>query len=725
MGRSFRSASADSSLKELESASYDHAASRENFSSMRRDDRYYIRRTTAGADGKPANAFEEPVDYAIGSGQRAVSYLHRTRDNQLVEIPVSWYPRNGGRWGMSPAYDRPEHPGFSRTISYRCMFCHNAYPDVAAGPGNWDGATVFPPKLPEGIDCQRCHGPAAGHVEAARRGRPASEIRSAIVNPARLTPERRMEVCMQCHLETTSAQLPGAVMRFGRDVFSYRPGEPLASYMLYFDYAPGTGHDDRFEFVSTVYRLRKSACFNLTQGRLTCANCHDPHQALSRDAELRKTNRACVTCHESAIDTLVSKGRHTAATDCASCHMPVRQGVDAIRITITDHWIQRPGKSPAPAPAIEEHDGNTLPYAGEVAPYYPKVVEPVSAAVAQVKGLANLPGGLTRLEKLLAEARPKDGAPYFEMGAAFFGTAQAARSIPFYEAAVKLDPGNWRYLYGLAQALQATGKVDQAVVALERAAALAPYQTNVLHGLGVVYALAGRTRDAVRTLREVVNRNPEDPAAQSNLGHALVQADDLGNAETAFREAVRLRPEAAAPRMNLAGALTQYGRLREARFQLEEAIRGGPSTDVARSAWFRSLAATGSVPQARLRYDESLGKQLSEVHNELGTVMISLGDAPAAIREYRLAAGSDPRSSIAALNLGLTLAGHDQPAEARRWLEEALRLDPAQPAAHLKLGTLLIAAGLRSEGVAQLKIAAGSADPRIRSAAQELLESAK
>src|SRR5207249_4956579 len=116
-----------------------------------------------------------------------------------------------------------EHAGFSKVISYRCMFCHNAYPEIGTAD---DSVAVYPAKLPEGIDCQRCHGPARGHVDAARSGRPSSEIRQAIVNPRRLAPERQMEVCMQCHLETTTRSVPAMLPRFGRDVFSYRPGEP-------------------------------------------------------------------------------------------------------------------------------------------------------------------------------------------------------------------------------------------------------------------------------------------------------------------------------------------------------------------------------------------------------------------------------------------------------------------------------------------------------------------
>jgi tetratricopeptide (TPR) repeat protein len=724
MSRTFRSVGKDALRPELESAKFDHAPSGEHFLSERRDGKYYIRRATNGASGQPYDWFEETVDYVMGSGDRAVNYLHRTRDNQLVEIPISRYAENGGHWGMSPGYDRPHHPGFSRAISYRCMFCHNQYPDVAGGAEDWDGATVFPAQLPEGIDCQRCHGPGAGHVGAAGEGRPASEIRAAIVNPARLTPERQMEVCMECHLETTTTDLPGAIKRFDRGVFSYRPGEPLADYMLYFDHAPETGHDDKFEFVSAPYRLRESACFRLSAGRLTCLNCHDPHQELSREDSLRRTNGACVACHGTGIAKLVSQGRHTAAEGCATCHMPQRRGTDVIHATVTDHRIERPGKSPAPDPVAEANDGNTLPYAGEVAPYYPTTVEPVYDAIAQVNGLANLPAGLARLEKLLASSRPRNAAPYFEMGEAFARTSEAGRSIPFYEQAVKMEPGNWRYLYGLAQALQGTGKLDQAVAGMERAAAMAPYETAVRNGLGVAYAMAGRTADAVRTLRDVVDRNPEDGTALNNLGQALAQANDFGAAETAFREAVRLLPESGELRMNLAEALMRRRQFRAAALQLEEVIRSGPSTQAARSAWFSGLAAAGAT-EARARYDGSLRHQVSTAHDNLGNILIGLGDADGAIKEYRLAADADSKSPFAALNLGIALAGHGQPGEARKWLEAALRLDPQQPAAHLKLGELLLAAGSRVEGIAHLKEAARSADQGIRSEAEKQLESAK
>ena len=72
-------------------------------------------------------------------------------------------------------------------------------------------------------------------IEAVRRGAPVELVRSAIINPARLSHDRQIDVCLQCHLETTSLKLPAVLLRYGRSPFSYLPGEPLADFALYFD----------------------------------------------------------------------------------------------------------------------------------------------------------------------------------------------------------------------------------------------------------------------------------------------------------------------------------------------------------------------------------------------------------------------------------------------------------------------------------------------------------
>jgi hypothetical protein len=46
-----------------------------------------------------------------------------------------------------------------------------------------------------------------------------------------------MEVCLQCHLETTSRLLPHSIARLERPPFSYIPGQALAGFRLSFDRA--------------------------------------------------------------------------------------------------------------------------------------------------------------------------------------------------------------------------------------------------------------------------------------------------------------------------------------------------------------------------------------------------------------------------------------------------------------------------------------------------------
>ena len=111
------------------------------------------------------------------------------------------------------------------------------------------------------------------------RGSP-TKIRASIVNPARLTPKLRMDICLQCHLEPTSTAIPSLIRRFNRGPFSFRPGEPLADFLLAFDHAPGSPQAGKFEIVgSSAYRLRQVPLFPREQGGI--ADLRDLPQSAS------------------------------------------------------------------------------------------------------------------------------------------------------------------------------------------------------------------------------------------------------------------------------------------------------------------------------------------------------------------------------------------------------------------------------------------------------------
>jgi predicted CXXCH cytochrome family protein len=560
MGRSF---SPPAALPKLEA--FYHSRSDRHYAVVERDGRWFIRRYQIGYKGGVANEVEREIHYAIGSGNHARSFLSRTPSGTFVELPLTWYAE-GARWGMSPGYDTTEHQDFRRRISDSCLFCHNGYPEAAASG------------LAAGIDCQRCHGPGRAHVEAASAGAAGDALRAAIVNPARLAPARRLEVCLQCHLETTSRPLPNVLRRYERAPFSYRPGEPLGDYALHFDHVRGTGHDDKFEINSAGYRFLKSRCFQMSAGEFTCTTCHDPHDLPRGAAAVARYSAPCRRCHTEGLDLAVASGRHPASKECTTCHMPRRRAEDAVRVVMTDHCIQRRPPARDLLAALDEVEtARQGSYSGAVAPFYPRgglatATDGLYLALAQVKDGSNLRTGIELFERLLRELRPTRGEYFLELADAWRRQGEPARALPHYETAVQRDPLLGRAQGQLGETLLRLGRPAEALAALERGLT-ATRDPEILLPLGVAYGQLGRLLDSVRTLTEVVRLDPDHPGAWLNLAVSLEHASAASAAETAYRAALRAQPDFSAAHERLSALLESAGDAEQAAYHREQVKR--------------------------------------------------------------------------------------------------------------------------------------------------------
>lgn len=162
MARSFYRPAPENTIEDYtRKNSYYHKPSDSYFTMLRRNGKYYQRRHQIGFRGKETNVEEKEISFVMGSGNHVRTYLNRNNCGMLVELPLAWYAENGGHWAMNPGYDKPDHPGFRRRISYDCMFCHNAYSGIPAGHEQPGAEPIFTGMRPEGIDCQRCHGPGS------------------------------------------------------------------------------------------------------------------------------------------------------------------------------------------------------------------------------------------------------------------------------------------------------------------------------------------------------------------------------------------------------------------------------------------------------------------------------------------------------------------------------------------------------------------------------------
>ncbi|HXJ43679.1 MAG TPA: hypothetical protein VNH18_30630, partial [Bryobacteraceae bacterium] len=109
MGRSFARVRPENLGGDFQSNNtFYHSASDRFYTMFIRDGRYYQRRHQSGFDGAEENVVEKEIHYVVGSGNHARTYLHRTPEGRIFELPVAWYSEKGGHWAMNPGFDSPQ-----------------------------------------------------------------------------------------------------------------------------------------------------------------------------------------------------------------------------------------------------------------------------------------------------------------------------------------------------------------------------------------------------------------------------------------------------------------------------------------------------------------------------------------------------------------------------------------------------------------------------------------
>ncbi len=690
MGRSFAKISPETPGDAFPDIPFYHQASESYFAMVQRDGKMIQRRWQISYDGKETNVEEKSVDYYLGSGNHGRTYLHMTPRGGLQQLPLGWYSEmyeiyperffgdqkqqlppgwyqeNNGTWAMIPGFDRAETPGSTRPVQYECMFCHNGYPKIPAANEEEGAEAIYQLPLPNGIDCQRCHGPGQLHVETAgKAGATPKEIRASVVNPKRLSPDREMEACLQCHLETTGLRLPHSAPRQDRAPYSYVPGEPLEKFLLAFDREPG--RNVRFEGAGAAYNLRKSQCFLKTQGnddehRLRCTSCHDPHEMPRGESAASHYNDVCHKCHTEAFTSKIATGTHPANTNCISCHMPKHRTDDATHIIMTDHFIQRNPPTNLLDKKAEHYESPETAYKGAVVPYYPAKLEPtpenmLDVAAAQVRDQTNLREGIPQLASLIAKYKPAKAGYYVYLAEALQNVGDAAHSESYFREALRRSPASTVILLKLGNAQVGWGQWPQAEVTLRGVTVKASKDPVAWALLGQALFQQGKNAEAKAVLDKALSLDADLAEVHNYLGALLVRAGDLAGAEKEFREAVRMQPGNAEWQSNLAGLLASRDAIPEARYLFELSIRLKPQLATARLNYARLLATLNlnaeAEKQAKAAVEADPG--IPAAHEMWGFLLTALGDADAAARELNTAVNLQPDFWRAHYELGVAL----------------------------------------------------------------------
>jgi hypothetical protein len=268
-----------------------------------RDGQFTVERTEGGSSETMA------VEYALGSGQHAMTFVSLVdrdpghpagREHRLTyfaparKLDITPGQKAGsGEPGVTPL-----GRDLNEFETRKCFDCHTTRTS-SRGPAVLDESTMIPD-----VTCERCHGPAQDHVEAARRGKDDLGMPFGTSRP---DAQAQVRMCGACH------RLPEMA-----PASQIRPGNPILA---------------RFQPLS----LMQSKCYKQSRGRLSCTTCHDPHARTSTDRLAYEA--ACLNCHRPPSQTPCSV---SPRSDCLDCHMP---RVEAARnLLFSDHWIRVPGR---------------------------------------------------------------------------------------------------------------------------------------------------------------------------------------------------------------------------------------------------------------------------------------------------------------------------------------------------------------------------------------------
>ncbi|MRU15078.1 tetratricopeptide repeat protein [Roseovarius sp. A21] len=578
MARSFYKPRPETAIEDFSATPFFHEPSQRYYEMDLRGEDYWFTRYGKTPAGDKIDVFSTKVDWILGSGNHSRIYLYQTPDGAMFQLPVSWYTQDGV-WAMAPGYEFPDHKGVLRAISNRCMTCHNSYPAYPEDAGFAGQPQLFPQDMPEGINCQRCHGPGADHVERAYGGADSlEELQAAITNPGKLPREKLYSICYGCHMQPT-ASINGQ-LRLGRGEFSFRPGQHVHDFLMKMEIEdPAVPAPERFEINHHPYRMEQSACFTQTQGELGCLTCHDPHVKIKPEDRAAHYRAACLSCHETddaGLPAMAEAGdRHpqiAQSDDCTACHMPKRRTQDVVEVWMTDHKITRTvapeGDRLAPIPSEKVQVKRIFP--ADPDQDVPEAERRALTLMSVLEYTAyKTPAMSRKLHGILDSDKVDHFEPWLTLLNSYVAQKNFAAAARIADHTLSRAPENPGVITAAAITRFRTGHQQQAIAMLRELVKTQPGNIEPRLKLGNFLAVTGQVPEAMQHVKKVVELRPNHWQAWTLLAGLQRAMGAQEDAVAAYLKALDIRPESHGVRRATVKMLDSAGRKDEAKEHFE------------------------------------------------------------------------------------------------------------------------------------------------------------
>jgi len=559
---------------------------------VKKGEKFYQREYRLDEKGKVVHERWMEAQYIIGSGTNLRIYFYN-ENGMFYELPLTWYVHKQ-KWDMSPGYREFNNNRFSRYVGSMCFSCHNGHMKKLDNANN-----RYKKPLHMGIGCEDCHGPGEYHIKQTKDkeyGNLPDNVMT-IVNPVRLSPKRRNDVCLQCHVEGK-----GWALQDKKDWFDFRPGLLLNDQRSV--YASFKQTKNTFNVANTGSRLFMSPCYKGSHQQLTCDFCHSSHNKFEVD-KIKFNRQSCMKCHPiEGLPFRIDRLKESRE-NCNRCHMNKAPAKNTLHGVIdTDHWIRinsdwdkvnwyperhhveklilspvvdkkdksidiRHGMAYSEYYFTEDRDKYYL----DSAYYYLSRGLKKNASSVFWKFIilgriesehGNFKNALKYLNKAV-KLEPEYTQPYYEIAKIYRKQNDYKSAISSIKEAIHYKSGEAVYLELLGVLFYEADSIKQSVEVLNKSIKIDRLNPNVYFILGNIYIFKyNNPQKALNYYKKAVLLDPDLPDALVNLGNTYALLGKYDKAEEMYKKEILFRKNSARAYANLGKIYKMQGRFKEA-----------------------------------------------------------------------------------------------------------------------------------------------------------------
>jgi tetratricopeptide (TPR) repeat protein len=333
-------------------------------------------------------------------------------------------------------------------------------------------------------------------------------------------------------------------------------------------------------------------------------------------------------------------------------------------------------------------------------------------ALAQTPGLAEARRGLAiallrqgKVEQAVTEARDamqqsggQDPAGKYLLAMVYHESGRPAEAEPLLTEVLASTPDAQAPLLLQGIVKLELGKVDEAAVLLQKASDRAPGSVWARLGLAVIMRVRGQLDQSQATLEGVLKDQPDWALAHYQLGETLWLEAKHEAAIGAFDQAEKTSVNPALMRMRVAQFFVTQGDIDRGIARAQGSL-GTPIAPLARNFLARAYLAKRQpdLAQRELEAGAAEWPQDAAWPLQLGRLQLSQGKAQEALVQFQNAAKLSPSSAEALGGEAQAYLALNQPADAVKAAQAALKVANESPDAYIFLGTIYDRAGQSAE----------------------------